>query len=281
MDSFSAVKITALPESMAPHRRAMLDPECAARLAEQVARLVCDTVGAQADILPSGALERAREAVFAFHDLYEQRPVRDNSGGFGFNDSLWLFVLARAIDPAFIVESGVHQGHSTWLLRAACPDAELHCFDLHLGKRIYLDGNAHYHEHDWMETEISAPEGRRSLVFFDDHVSHAARVAEAWRRGFRLAMFDDNFPAYNLYATGRPPVPTLDMILDPDLDHACQIEWTRNGKRYSYHHDPAEARTARALIGRYAVMPELALLTRHSTGSGLSLVELAPPGCGD
>ncbi len=281
MNSISVVKITDLPESTDPHRRAMLDPEFAARLAEQVARLVSDTVCTQVNFLPSGALERAREAVFAFYDLYEQRPVRDNLGGFGFNDSLWLFVLARAIDPAFIVESGVHRGHTTWLLRAACPDAELHCFDVQFGNRVHVDVNAHYHEHDWMETEISAPDGRRSLVFFDDHVSHARRIVEAWRRGFQLAIFDDNFPAYNLYATGRPPVPTLDMILDPDLDRACQIEWTRNGKRYSYRHDPADARTARALIDRYAVMPELALLTRHSTGSGLSLVKLASAGCGN
>lgn len=270
------VRIMPLPKSADPQRRAMLDPASAGRLADEIVALISRTVRERLDFLPAGALVRARAAVTEFIGLYECRPVRDNWGGLGFNDSFWLFALARAIAPDLIVENGVHQGHTTWLLRAACPDATLHSFDIDLGNLVYVDDRALYYEHDWMEAEISAADGQRSLVFFDDHVSHVQRIHEAWRRGFRLAVLDDNFPAHNLYATGRPPVPTLDMIFDLRLDCACDIEWTRKGKIYSYRYDPVEVAGVRGLIDRYEVLPELASLTRDSIGSRLSVVKLAP-----
>ena len=64
------------------------------------------------------------------------------------------------------------------------------------------------------------------------------------------------------------------MIMDEDLAPDRDIVWTRNGKTYSYRYAAGDVSGIRELIEFYEVMPELAPITRHSPGSGLSLVKL-------
>ena len=262
------------PDPAAPRRS--LSPQFAARRDESLAAVVCETVHAELADAPDGAEARARAAVLRFQDLYDGRPVRDNAGGSGFNDSLWLFALASALAPEVIVESGVHKGHSTWLFRQACPHAAIYSFDITLKKRVYIDEKTHYFESDWMSAPLPfvAPPARH-LIFFDDHISHGQRLREAHARGFRCALFDDNFAAHHLYATGGPPVPTLAMLFDSDLEPGTEVRWTRNGKAYSYRFDGADRASATSLVRRMATLPDLAPLTRHSLGSGLTLLQLA------
>ena len=111
-------------------------------------------------------------------------------------------------------------------------------------------------------------------MFFDDHISHARRLREAWSRGFRRLLVDDNFPAETLYATGGPPVPTLAMVRDRELAFGSEISWARSGKRYSYRYSEAEEGGAGDLIAGYAVLPDLAPLTRYPPGSALTAVRL-------
>ena len=271
------VTIEQLAPTAVPHgdaERFLLDRETAQRLeflvVAQVEKAFTDP---QLSFAPDGSRARATDAAGEFFSLYSERPVRDNSGGSGFNDSLWLFVVARAFEPALIVESGVHRGHSTWLLRQACPDAELFCYDIDLSRLIYRDPKARYHEGDWMEAPFPALDPGKSLGFFDDHISHALRLRQAHDRGFRQLLFDDNFPAHNLYATGGPPVPTLAMMMDPDLRPGREIVWSRNGKAYHYHYQAEDLYGAAELITRYLVLPDLAPLTRYSPGSALTLVK--------
>ena len=117
--------------------------------------------------------------------------------------------------------------------------------------------------------------GQDSLVFFDDHISHALRLEQAQARGFRRALFDDNFPVTQLYATGGPPLPTLAMVTDSTLSQDCDIEWTRNGKLYRYAYEAASVTAARDALAGYHVLPDLAPLTRYPAGSGLTYVEIA------
>ncbi|HMB76455.1 MAG TPA: hypothetical protein VKN76_08655 [Kiloniellaceae bacterium] len=262
------------PDPSAPRRP--LTPQLAARLDDSLAAVICAAVREHLSFAPDGAEDRARVAVLRFQDIYDDRPVRDNTGGSGFNDSLWLFALACALAPEVVVESGVHKGHSTWLFRQACPDAAIYSFDITLNKRIYIDENTQYFESDWMSVPLpfdSLP--ARHLIFFDDHISHVQRLREAHDRGFRCALFDDNFPAHQLYATGGPPVPTLAMLFDSDLQPGTEVCWTRNGKAYSYVYDGADMASARGLVRHMAPLPDLAALSRHSLGSGLTLVQLA------
>lgn len=255
-------------------RGAMLTPDLADRLRGKVHDLVTATVDQDLDYAPPGARKRAAEAVDSFFALYDRRPVRDNAGGSRFNDSLWIYVVTRVLQPKLIVESGVHKGHSTWLLRQACPAAEIHCFDPELDNLIHRDPEAAIHACDWSEVPFPLVDGRTALAFFDDHVNHAQRLHEAHGRGFRTLLFDDNFPVYNLYATGVPPVPTIDMLFDPDLPLNQEIHWLRNGKVRTALIDGDEVRQARALVERTRVLPDLAPVTRYNPGTGLTVVKL-------
>ena len=263
-----------VPDPDAPRRS--LSQSLQSRLDRELAAVICDAVRKDLSCAPHGAEERAREAVFRFQTLYENRPVRDNAGGSGFNDSLWLFALTAALAPQVIVESGVHKGHSTWLFRQACPDASIFSFDVTMKNRAHVDEKTTYYENDWMESALPFdPLPERHLIFFDDHINHAQRLREAYGRGFRQALFDDNFAAHNLYATGGPPVPSLAMLFDAELAAGTELAWTRNGKAYSYRFEGAEREEALGLVASMAMLPELAPITRYSLGSGLTFVRLA------
>ncbi len=253
-----------------PH---MVTAALSRRLIDAVADKVRQSTAELLDYLPRGAVERAGAAVSEFFEIFPRRPVKDNKGGSGFNDGLWIFAFARALDPEVIVESGVHKGHSTWVLRQACPDAEIHSFDVDLSHLVYRDPKGSLDGRDWTEAALPRLDGRNGLIFFDDHIDQARRLREAFERGFRHLLFDDNLPVYNLYATGRPPVPTLEMIMDGRLEADTEIRWSRNGKTYRYVYREADARVVAPLIERYAVLPDLSHLTRHSRGSGLTAVK--------
>ena len=124
------------------------------------------------------------------------------------------------------------------------------------------------------EAEIGPVDPAAGLAFFDDHVNQCRRVREAWERGFRLLAFDDNFPADQLYATGIPPVPTLAMLLDPDLVPGTELVWLRRGKRRTCTYTEDDTCGAAALIDRAIPLPDLAPATRYPPQSGLTLVRL-------
>ncbi|HEX7007428.1 MAG TPA: hypothetical protein VF274_09820 [Alphaproteobacteria bacterium] len=249
----------------------IVSPGRAARLRSRVAEIVAAFWRDQA---PAVAPAAVAAAVDAFFELYAERPIADNSGGSGFNDSLWLFSTARLLAPSLIVESGVYKGHSSWFLRRAAPDASLHCIDLDLSQRQWCDESIRYHEGDWSDLTLEAPADAAALCFFDDHVSQARRIREAHARGFRTLLFGDDLAAETLYATGRPPLPTVSMILDPTLAPGERIEWLRAGTTHSYTVDAADIASARRLIRSARPMPDLAPVTRYRPQSGLTLVTL-------
>lgn len=242
--------------------------------ARDVAAAIADEFLAAAVFLPRPGAGHLRDLAAEFFALYPERPVQDNDGGIKFADSFWLFVLVRLIAPTFIVESGTHKGHSSWLLRQACPGATLTCFDVSFRNLVWRDDEATYHEHDWMESGMAAPEGEPSLIYFDDHISHAQRIREAHARGFRTLLFDDDFAAHQLHATGHPPAPTLAMLFDASLQDGERITWLRHGKEKSLKVDGAETAAARQLVQAYAKTPDLGPHLRVRPQSGLAAVLL-------
>ncbi len=273
-----SVEIVNLPgdEAAALVSPGLLWPALQARLEARLVTVMADAVG-QLPFAPADPAATVAALVREFYGLYPSRPVTDNKGGSGFNDSLWLFVLARLIAPKHILESGVHKGHGTWVLRRACPEADIVSCDITLKNLIYHDENARYFECDWTDprVELSTWDRSRSLIFFDDHISHAQRVREAKVRGFRLSLFDDNLPVETIYATGGPPLPTLAMIMDESLAPGCEIAWTRNAKSYKYRYKAEDIQGVSDVIDHYFMLPDLAPINRYSAGSGLSFVQLA------
>lgn len=252
------------------------------RSGRERARLAAELGAAMAPALQRVARMAARPTpepagiVDDFLAVHARRPLADNKGGSGLNDSLWLFAVARLLAPALIVESGTWRGQSAWLFRQAAPLAEIHSFDVERpAEGCQETPGIDFHLCDWTGAPLRAPAGATALVFFDDHVSHARRLHEAAQRGFRLALFDDNFAADQLHATGAPPVPTLAMLCDESRTDPAVIEWQRNGKVYRYHEAADRDVGARRLIADLLILPELAPITRHPPGSRMTMVQIA------
>ena len=268
--SASGVTMTSAPAE--PHRMTSAAEAAALRAALMMtAAAALEPFAAFARPDLENALSETLERFFA---LYPGRPVTDNRGGSGLNDSLWLFLLVSLLAPRLIVESGSHKGHSAWLFRQACPEAEIHSFDIDHGKLEHRARGVAFHEHDWAAAAFPGLDPSASLVFLDDHVSHARRIEEAHGKGFRHLLLDDNFAAAALHATGGPPLPTLAMLMDRDLAFGRTLEWTRDGKLYRYRYREADAAGAAGLVAEQAVLPELAPLTRHPAGSCLTYARL-------
>jgi hypothetical protein len=256
---------------IAPDTDRPLSPDLVRRMHRRIAALLSPAL-AEAGLAADA--ERLDGLVAQFFDIYDRRPVADNAGGSGVNDSLALFVAASLAAPRLIVESGVHKGHTTWLFRQACPAADIRAFDIDLGRLAWRDPAARYHESDWSEAAIGPVDPAVAFAFFDDHVNQCRRVREAWERGFRLLAFDDNFPADQLYATGVPPVPTLAMLLDPQLAPGMELTWLRHGKPRRYTVAEADTHDAARLIEVAVALPDLAPASRYPPQSGMTIVRL-------
>lgn len=212
-----------------------------------------------------------------YFNVFRKCPVHQSTGGSGFNAGLVIFVAARLLGPELIIESGTFKGFSSWVLRQACPDAEMHCFDISFAELAYRDPHIKYHEHDWRVGERIVPGNRLSICFFDDHVNQGKRILEAHELGFKVLIFDDNLPAHLLHRDGTPPVPTLDMLLKDKLEDGERLEWVSAHAPWRYTHDASFAREVGERIEYSSHAPDLYDDTGYAPAN-LTFVELGVRG---
>ncbi|EFJ24064.1 hypothetical protein SELMODRAFT_102324 [Selaginella moellendorffii] len=184
------------------------------------------------------------ELLFGLYDflpVYATRPVQQNQWGTRLDHSFGLWFLARRLQPEIIIESGVHRGHSTWILRQAMPNASIitlspeHPRSHESEGPFYVDAKAFYFTEenftdfasmDWDQVLGDVVRHRfrvdkaKALVFFDDHQSHLKRVQQAQQAGFKHLVFDDN------YDTGSGDEYSLRQICDQLTTgggHSCSL----------------------------------------------------------
>lgn len=224
--------------------------------------------------------------VLEFMDVYSNRPFSNNEGGSGFHNSFWLYLIAKGLQPEVIIESGVWKGHTTWLLHQACPNAEIHAFDIdthRIEPGVRRINKITVHECDWLDKRDLLKElaKRPSMVFLDDHISHARRILEATDMGFDLVFFDDNPPVHLLYAYGRPPTPTLSMIMKREHwvnKQRISWNWGNGGMGFKITPDVLQQTIqASEIVKEWFVFPDVASQTRYGGYSFLSFAKLATP----
>lgn len=249
---YRVLRRSLLPEDI---RTELLSPEIrelAVRDAARVAgRFLTDFYGEKHEDQGEEVLGITRD----FFGLYPERPVPSNSGGSGFGNLFWLYLMGRLRQPDLIVESGVWQGQSSWILRRACPMAEFHAFDIDLSRLVYRDESIEFHEHDWAQFDFGDVRDRNTLVFFDDHVDQMRRLEESRERGFRTLLVDDNLPVYHIFRELGGIVPTVDMLFDDALEDGQEIAWLHRNRRHACRVDRAAWNRARATVGRYENFP--------------------------
>jgi hypothetical protein len=135
-----------------------------------------------------------RAAFPEFCELYKARPLRNNDGGMKIPHAFVAWFVLRRLQPRLVLESGVWKGQGTWLIEQACPDARVVCLDIDLSRLKYRSQRAEYHEKDFSVVDFTAVDKADSLCFFDDHQNALLRLQQMAWKGFRRAMFEDNYP---------------------------------------------------------------------------------------
>jgi len=129
-----------------------------------------------------------------FVELYNHRPIKDNTGGMKFNHLFAFYFILKKINPSYVIESGVFKGQGTWLIEKTLPKAKILSLDINLKSREYISKNAKYSEIDFKFQNYKDVEKDKCLVLFDDHQNSYERLKECKWLGFKNIIFEDNYP---------------------------------------------------------------------------------------
>jgi hypothetical protein len=131
-----------------------------------------------------------------FLNIYKNKPIDDNSGGQKAAQLFYSWYVVKKIKPKIIIESGVFKGQGTWAFEQASPESELICLDPYLEKwGGYRSKKPQYLQKDFKEINWDHIEDKSNvLCFFDDHQNAFNRIVQMKLFGFKVAMFEDNYP---------------------------------------------------------------------------------------
>jgi hypothetical protein len=131
------------------------------------------------------AREDMKRAVYDFIPIYNKRPLGRKQGGMQFDHSFGLWFMLSRLRPSFVVESGAFEGHTTWIIRQACPEAQIISLDPAEPKARFdgvtyfnLENFTDFNSIDWGNYKVDPA---NSLVLFDDHRSLGAIQIPAQR----------------------------------------------------------------------------------------------------
>lgn len=158
---------------------------------------------------------------------------------------LWLFLIARCLQPKTLVESGIYRGSSLHCFRQAIPQANIFAFDLNLKPLLVKDSSIKIWEKDWSEVEICA-ESENDLCYFDDHINNGLRIRQAFERGFKNLIFDDAPFLGTVHKFKYPGVPTVPMILN--CEEGDVLQWCHANQCLQYSFREKDAYGAKDLI---------------------------------
>ena len=200
-----------------------------------------------------------------FFRCYVENPAAGAARTTAKGSLLWLFVLARALSPKVVVESGVYKGASLYGFRRALPSATVHGYDIDLSNLAFADPSIQLHQGDWSQSP-PRPEGPDDLCYFDDHINNCLRVRQAYDAGFRHLVFDDSPDIGQLHKWRYPGVPTIQMVVNRTLEEGEWVEWVWKKQKLRYVHREGDTHGARDLVERMLELPSLLPLTGRATG---------------
>lgn len=128
-----------------------------------------------------------------FNDLYAQRPIENNSGGMKSSHLFPTWWLLKRMQPDLIVESGTYQGQGTFFMRRACPDPQIVSIEPKPEQIQHKEKGVLYTTVDFSEIYKLA-KNSNAIVHFDDHQNAMERLKQMKEKGFKYAMFEDNYP---------------------------------------------------------------------------------------
>lgn len=201
------------------------------------------------------------EVLGDFYGEFLQRPYREPGGGSRFNNLAWLYVIARAMQPSLVIDSGTFRGASAWAFsRAGVP---VYSFDIDLSQLAQRSPGVVYTQTDWTAFDWKEKDLSQALIYFDDHLDQVRRLLEGGQRGLPVAIFDDDFPitSFAPMANGGHSLPKIEFVLDEELRQHREISWTHRGRRYVFPLDHVYLEHARSMIQSTQRLPETSQIT--------------------
>jgi len=139
--------------------------------------------------------EDIKQYLEEFHELYQKRPIIDNSGGMKSAHMFSAWYIVKKLQPKYIIESGVWKGLGTWFFEQACPSIEkIYSIDPNTQFRIYTSPKAEYQTNDFLHTDWSHINKNETFVFFDDHQNCLSRLQKCVADKFKYICIEDNYP---------------------------------------------------------------------------------------
>lgn len=125
--------------------------------------------------------------------------TKRNQGGMGPPDMASTYTLLKKLNPSVVIESGVHRGVGTRLIRKALgPKALIYCLDPRdiphadgSAMTIYLSGDDFV---DLADLDLRGFDKEKLLVLLDDHRDQEKRLMTCRKHGVRHMLFNDNYP---------------------------------------------------------------------------------------
>lgn len=157
--------------------------------------------------------ESLRKKFNTFFKLYSQfvEVFGENHGGMSCVDLFSFWYTLDTIKPQLVIENGVFQGGSTWIIRQTLPKARLFCFDPMRPK--YLDktkdelGNEltsyfvgkkfkDFKDVDLTLYGVTQSDFKNCVAFFDCHTNALERLKQSYSLGIKHVLFNDNYPEH-------------------------------------------------------------------------------------
>ena len=166
------------------------------------------------------------------HDkiYFKLNPIKNNSGGIGYNNSLFLYIFLKNVKIDLIIESGIWQGYTSYVIDQAKKEIKNIKFDINFSKLIYKSKKAKYNEFDINEYDFKNDTKylKKSAAFFDDHVSQLQRFSLSDNLNIPIMIFDDDLKFEAIHSDGWPAIPTISMI--KEKISLKKIKWYNYGK---------------------------------------------------
>jgi len=142
--------------------------------------------------------DNLREIIDEFVDIYEKRPIKNNPYGTESPHLFYLYYIIKTLKPKFIIESGVYQGLSTWIIEKAAPNASIISIDIDWTNLKYKSDKVNYTSIDfndinWLEM-LGHENCSNTLAFIDDHQDNYKRLMHAHKNKIEHMIFEDNYP---------------------------------------------------------------------------------------
>lgn len=222
---------------------------------------IADRWFAQQTLFPIRHQFNSADALAPFYEDFLTSPFRGIGGGSRFNNLAWLYLIAKAMQPAFIVDSGTFRGASAWAFAAA--GAKVYSFDIDLSRLAYRHPGVIYSQCDWTTFDWSGSALSEALIYFDDHLDQVRRLQEASQHAIPLAIFDDDFPvsAFAPMAGGGRALPKIEFVLDDQLREWQELSWIEKEKRYVFPIDRNYLDYGRSLIVHAERLPDTSQVT--------------------